>query len=44
MLETSYKLTHTPDGCVRVAAAVAPFLEALGDLDALDALDAGQGT
>ena len=47
MLETSYKLTHTPDGCARVAAAVAPFLDALGDLDALDAPDApgaSQGT
>ena len=28
-LETSYAVTHTPDGCARVAAALVPFLESL---------------
>lgn len=28
-LETSHAVTHTPGGCARVAAAIAPFLEAI---------------
>jgi predicted N-formylglutamate amidohydrolase len=28
-LETSYAVTHAPDGCARVAAALVPFLESL---------------
>lgn len=28
-LETSHAVTHTPGGCARVAAAIAPFLDAL---------------
>jgi predicted N-formylglutamate amidohydrolase len=29
-LETSHAVTHTADGCARVAAAITPFLESLG--------------
>jgi len=39
LLEASHALTHTPEGCARVAAAVAPFLEALDEL-AADATEA----
>jgi predicted N-formylglutamate amidohydrolase len=28
-LETSHAVTHTPDGCARVAAAMLPFLETI---------------
>ena len=49
LLETSYAVTHAPGGCARVAAAVVPFLEALGEIptDVPGANDAGaaaQGT
>jgi predicted N-formylglutamate amidohydrolase len=30
-LETSHAVTHSPGGCARVAAAIAPFLESLRD-------------
>lgn len=30
-LETSHAVTHTPGGCARIAAAIAPFLESLSE-------------